>query len=82
MFNFLRQQNLSDFMKSQRGDEIFEVGLKYSSRNRLFSFESGLPIIDWVVRNLVWALGTTFGKKLLFLRWIRLSLKEAQNNID
>ena len=51
--------------------------IKYSSRNWLFiNFESGLPIINWVVRWLVWALGTPFGQKLLFSRWIRLSVKK------
>ena len=54
--------------------------IKYSSRNWLFiNFESGLPIINWVVRWLVLALGTPFGQKLLFLRWIRLGVKAPAN---
>ena len=53
--------------------------IKYSSRNWLFiNFESGLPIINWVVRWLVLTLPTPFGRKPLFLRWNRLGVKKPQ----
>ena len=56
--------------------------IKYSSRNWLFiNFESGLPIIDWVVRWLVWALGTPFGYSHAGLDWV-LNSNEKLEEID